>query len=129
MLAASQQWFSAPVASVDLWFTPFHFSLSKSALTSWQLRSSSSLKGNHSPCSYVFGINFIPDMSACFSWPNLQIQTKKLRKKIMKKGGLFFIPLQSNVTGSRYSYTWMSLAQENGWHVLLDVNALGAKEM
>ncbi|KAG8490779.1 hypothetical protein CXB51_013955 [Gossypium anomalum] len=77
-------------------------------------------ESNHSPCSYVFGINFIPDMSACFSWPNLQIQTKKLRKKIMKKGGLFFIPLQSNVTGSRYSYTWMSLAQENGWHVLLD---------
>ncbi|MFQ6661917.1 hypothetical protein Gotur_029921, partial [Gossypium turneri] len=68
-------------------------------------------------------------MSACFSWPNLQIQTEKLRKKIIKKRGLFVIPLQSKVTGSRYSYTWLSLAQENGWHVLLDATALGAKEM
>ncbi|MBA0634110.1 hypothetical protein Godav_025201, partial [Gossypium davidsonii] len=42
----------------------------------------------------------------------------------MKKGGLFVIPLQSNVTGSRYSYTWMSLVQENRWHVLLDATAL-----
>ncbi|TYH81303.1 hypothetical protein ES332_D03G190500v1 [Gossypium tomentosum] len=68
-------------------------------------------------------------MSACFSWSNLKIQTEKLRKKIIKKRGLFVIPLQSKVTGSRYSYTWLSLAQENGWHVLLDATALGAKEM
>ncbi|KAL4332033.1 hypothetical protein GQ457_07G009550 [Hibiscus cannabinus] len=71
-------------------------------------------------------------MSACFSWPNLQIQTEKLRKKMVgrgKKRGLFVVPLQSRVTGSRYSYSWMSLAQENGWHVLLDASALGAKEM
>ncbi|MBA0881938.1 hypothetical protein Goshw_020621 [Gossypium schwendimanii] len=47
----------------------------------------------------------------------------------MKKNGLFIIPLQSKVTGSRYSSTWMSLAKENGWHVLLDATALGAKEM
>ncbi|MBA0626914.1 hypothetical protein Godav_004494, partial [Gossypium davidsonii] len=86
-------------------------------------------ESNHSSCSYVFGINFMLDMSACFAWPNLQIQTEKLRKKIMKKGGLFVTPLQSNVTRSRYSYTWMSLAQENGWQVLLDAIALGAKEM
>ncbi|MBA0851065.1 hypothetical protein Goshw_012506, partial [Gossypium schwendimanii] len=64
-------------------------------------------------------------MSACFSWPNLQIQSEKLRKKIIKKRGLFVIPLQSKVTGSRYSYTWLSLAQENGWHVVLDATALG----
>ncbi|MBA0783536.1 hypothetical protein Gotri_001235, partial [Gossypium trilobum] len=63
-------------------------------------------------------------MSACFSWRNLQIQTEKLRKK-MKKKGLFIIPLQSKVIGSRYSSTWMSLSQENGWHVLLDATALG----
>ncbi|KAG8477984.1 hypothetical protein CXB51_027398 [Gossypium anomalum] len=68
-------------------------------------------------------------MSACFSWPNLQIQTEKLWKKLMKKGGFFVIPLQSNVTGSRYSYAWMSLIQENGWHILLDATTLGAKEM
>ncbi|XVF51569.1 hypothetical protein PTKIN_Ptkin04bG0195100 [Pterospermum kingtungense] len=73
-------------------------------------------------------------MSANFSWPNLQIQSKKLRKKIVNKSkhkskGLFVFPLQSRVTGSRYSYQWMSLAQENGWHVLLDASALGAKDM
>ncbi|XVE57810.1 hypothetical protein DITRI_Ditri04bG0119900 [Diplodiscus trichospermus] len=73
-------------------------------------------------------------MSANFSWPNLQIQSENLRKKIMmkrkhKKKGIFVFPLQSRVTGSRYSYLWMSLAQENGWHVLLDVSALGAKDM
>ncbi|KAA3477417.1 molybdenum cofactor sulfurase-like [Gossypium australe] len=42
----------------------------------------------------------------------------------MIKGGLFVIPLQSNVTGSRYSYTLMSLVQENGWHFFCE-NPLG----
>ncbi|XVF13221.1 hypothetical protein REPUB_Repub08aG0189800 [Reevesia pubescens] len=73
-------------------------------------------------------------MSANFSWPNLQIQSEKLRKKIVNKNkhkrkGLFVFPLQSRVTGSRYSYLWMNQAQENGWHVLLDASALGAKDM
>ncbi|KVH95467.1 molybdenum cofactor sulfurase-like [Cynara cardunculus var. scolymus] len=76
--------------------------------------------------------------SAVFSWPNMRIQSKRLRtlvvnknknKKKKKKEGLFVFPLQSKVTGSRYSYLWMSLAQENGWHVCLDANALGAKDM
>ncbi|KAK9076715.1 hypothetical protein SSX86_005049 [Deinandra increscens subsp. villosa] len=75
--------------------------------------------------------------SAVFSWPNMKIQSKKLRKLIVtknknkkkKKRGLFVFPLQSKVTGARYSYLWMSLAQENGWHVCLDANALGAKHM
>lgn len=73
-------------------------------------------------------------MSAEFSWPKLRIQSTKLRKMIMtkrknKKRGLFVFPLQSKMTGSRYSYLWMNMAQENGWHVLLDASALGAKEM
>ncbi|KAE8661803.1 hydroxymethylglutaryl-CoA synthase [Hibiscus syriacus] len=73
-------------------------------------------------------------MSASFSWPNLQIYTENLRKKMVskskrKKKGLFVFPLQSRVTGSRYSYLWMSLARENRWHVLLDASALGAKDM
>ncbi|KAJ0559107.1 putative molybdenum cofactor sulfurtransferase [Helianthus annuus] len=75
--------------------------------------------------------------SAVFSWPNMRIQSKKLRKSIVsnnkskkkKKRGLFVFPLQSKVTGSKYSYVWMSLAQENGWHVCLDANAFGAKDM
>lgn len=73
--------------------------------------------------------------SAHFSWPNMRIHSKKLRKMIVtknkkkKKRGLFIFPVQSNVTGSRYSYLWMSLARENGWHVCLDANALGSKDM
>ncbi|KAE8694612.1 hydroxymethylglutaryl-CoA synthase [Hibiscus syriacus] len=73
-------------------------------------------------------------MSADFSWPNLEIQSEKLRGKIVsrskyKRRGLFVFPLQSWVTGSRYSCLWMSMARENGWHVLLDASALGAKDM
>ncbi|XP_071693964.1 uncharacterized protein [Rutidosis leptorrhynchoides] len=74
--------------------------------------------------------------TAVFSWPNMRIQSKRLRKSIVnknkkkkKKRGLFVFPLQSKVTGSSYSYLWMSLAQENGWHICLDANGLGAKDM
>ncbi|KAG9135964.1 hypothetical protein Leryth_023734 [Lithospermum erythrorhizon] len=77
-------------------------------------------------------------------WPSLEVQSTKLRKMIMSKkkkagsqgrtqhlkgSGLFVFPLQSKVTGSRYSYMWMNLARENGWHILLDATALGAKDM
>ncbi|EEF51080.1 uncharacterized protein LOC8265394 [Ricinus communis] len=75
--------------------------------------------------------------SADFSWPSLRIQSGKLKKKVVskrkterkKKRGLFVFPLQSRMTGTRYSYFWMSMAQENGWHILLDACALGPKEM
>ncbi|GMN32397.1 hypothetical protein TIFTF001_003649 [Ficus carica] len=78
-------------------------------------------------------------LSAEFSWPSMSIQTRKLRKMIastsstnknrVKNRGLFVFPLQSRMTGSRYSYLWMSIARENGWHVLLDACALGPKDM
>ncbi|XP_010919201.2 uncharacterized protein [Elaeis guineensis] len=71
--------------------------------------------------------------SASFSWPSLRIHSAKLSKMITeskkKKRGLFVFPLQSRLTGARYRYKWMSLAQENGWHVVLDACALGPKEM
>uniref|UniRef100_A0A2C9WIJ2 Aminotransferase class V domain-containing protein n=1 Tax=Manihot esculenta TaxID=3983 RepID=A0A2C9WIJ2_MANES len=70
--------------------------------------------------------------SAEFSWPSLRIQSGKLQKKIASKKknrGLFVFPLQSRMTGASYSYFWMSMAQENGWHVLLDATALGPKDM
>ncbi|PIN18802.1 Molybdenum cofactor sulfurase [Handroanthus impetiginosus] len=73
-------------------------------------------------------------LSAVFSWPNFRVNSMKLRKLVMSKSkhknkGLFAFPLQSRMTGSRYSYQWMNLARENGWHVLLDACALGAKDM
>ncbi|KAF5734462.1 Pyridoxal phosphate-dependent transferases superfamily protein [Tripterygium wilfordii] len=73
-------------------------------------------------------------MSAEFSWPNLGIQSEKLRRKLesktkKRKKGLFVFPLQSRMTGARYSYQWLSMAQEKGWHVLLDASALGPKDM
>ncbi|KAK7389229.1 hypothetical protein VNO78_24065 [Psophocarpus tetragonolobus] len=73
-------------------------------------------------------------LSPQFSWPNLGIQWRKLKKMLInkrekRKGGLFVFPLHSRVTGAPYSYVWMSLAQEHGWRVLLDVCALKPKEM
>ncbi|KAH0643197.1 hypothetical protein KY290_034802 [Solanum tuberosum] len=70
-------------------------------------------------------------VSAEFSWPNLRINSRKLRKtlSVKKKQGLFVFPLQSKVTGTRYSYQWMNTAQENGWHVVFDASALGPKDM
>ncbi|XP_010272580.1 PREDICTED: uncharacterized protein LOC104608331 [Nelumbo nucifera] len=72
-------------------------------------------------------------MSAEFSWPSLRIHSGKLSKMVAskrkKKRGLFVFPLQSRMTGNRYSYLWMNIAQENGWHVLLDACALGPKDM
>lgn len=72
-------------------------------------------------------------MSAQFSWPRLRIQSSNLRKMVVskknKKRGLFVFPLHSRMTGARYPYLWMSIAQENGWHVLIDACALGPKDM
>lgn len=74
-------------------------------------------------------------LSAEFSWPNLGIEWRKLKKIITSKRekrkgtGLFVFPIHSKVTGAPYSYVWMSLAQENGWRVLLDACALRPKEM
>ncbi|KAE8022464.1 hypothetical protein FH972_008262 [Carpinus fangiana] len=73
-------------------------------------------------------------MSAEFSWPRLRIQSAKLRNMVVskrkkKKSGLFVFPLHSRITGSRYPYLWMSIAQENGWHILIDACALGPKDM
>ncbi|WOG88380.1 hypothetical protein DCAR_0207615 [Daucus carota subsp. sativus] len=73
-------------------------------------------------------------MSAKFSWPKMSIHSKNLKKMVVSKSknrkrGLFVFPLQSKMTGARYSYQWLSIAQENGWHVLLDATASGAKDM
>ncbi|KAF8045405.1 hypothetical protein N665_5007s0002 [Sinapis alba] len=73
--------------------------------------------------------------SAEFSWPSTEIVSEKLKRTISRskrrrdKRGLFVFPLQSLVTGASYSYSWMSLAQENQWHVLLDTSALASKDM
>ncbi|XP_010433960.1 PREDICTED: uncharacterized protein LOC104718006 [Camelina sativa] len=74
--------------------------------------------------------------SAEFSWPSTEINSEKLKRRITRgkrrgggKRGLFVFPLQSLVTGASYSYSWMSLAHENEWHVLLDTSALGSKDM
>lgn len=74
-------------------------------------------------------------MSAEFSWPRLRINSEKLRKMVVSKGkkkkqrGLFVFPLHSRMTGARYPYLWMRIAQENDWHILIDACALGPKDM
>jgi selenocysteine lyase/cysteine desulfurase len=76
--------------------------------------------------------------SAWFKWPTLKICSTELRKLISTKKrrpkkdsatGLFVFPVQSRVTGAKYSYQWMALAQQNHWHVLVDAGALGPKDM
>ncbi|KAK0597480.1 hypothetical protein LWI29_025750 [Acer saccharum] len=74
-------------------------------------------------------------MSAEFTWPRLRIHSAKLKKMVVskkekkKKRGLFVFPLHSRITGVRYPYQWMTIAQENGWHILIDACALGPKDM
>ncbi|KDO79373.1 hypothetical protein CISIN_1g002866mg [Citrus sinensis] len=75
--------------------------------------------------------------SAWFKWPTLKLCSTDLRKQISSKkrrkkdsaAGLFVFPVQSRVTGAKYSYQWMALAQQNHWHVLLDAGSLGPKDM
>ncbi|CAN8251374.1 unnamed protein product [Cochlearia groenlandica] len=75
--------------------------------------------------------------SAWFKWPTLRLCSMDLKKEISSKKkkkkdsatGLFVFPVQSRVTGSKYSYQWMALAQQNNWHVCLDAGALGPKDM
>lgn len=75
--------------------------------------------------------------SAWFRWPTLKLCSTDLRKQISSKKrrkkdsavGLFVFPVQSRVTGAKYSYQWMALAQQNNWHVLLDAGSLGPKDM
>lgn len=75
--------------------------------------------------------------SAWFKWPTLRLCSTDLRKQISNKKkrkkdsatGLFVFPVQSRVTGAKYSYQWMALAQQNNWHVLLDAGSLGPKDM
>ncbi|CAA2981010.1 Molybdenum cofactor sulfurase [Olea europaea subsp. europaea] len=75
--------------------------------------------------------------SAWFKWPSLKLCSTDLRKQILNKRrrkkdsavGLFVFPVQSRVTGAKYSYQWMALAQQKNWHVLLDAGSLGPKDM
>ncbi|XP_050388162.1 uncharacterized protein LOC126805099 [Argentina anserina] len=75
--------------------------------------------------------------NAWFKWPALTLCSTDLRKQISNKKrrkkdsatGLFVFPVQSRVTGTKYSYQWMALAQQNNWHVLLDAGSLGPKDM
>ncbi|MQL88497.1 hypothetical protein Taro_021054 [Colocasia esculenta] len=75
--------------------------------------------------------------SAWFKWPTLRLCSVELRKQISNKKrrkrdaatGLFVFPVQSRVTGAKYSYQWMALAQQHNWHVLLDAGSLGPKDM
>ncbi|OVA15445.1 hypothetical protein BVC80_1229g20 [Macleaya cordata] len=75
--------------------------------------------------------------SAWFKWPTMKLCSTELRKRISNKkrrkkdsaAGLFVFPVQSRVTGAKYSYQWMALAQQNNWHVLLDAGSLGPKDM
>ncbi|PKU66296.1 uncharacterized protein LOC110103672 [Dendrobium catenatum] len=75
--------------------------------------------------------------SAKFMWPSLKVCSSEIikllsSKKRRKNGsatGLLVFPVQSRVSGVKYSYKWMALAKQYGWHVLLDAGSLGPKDM
>lgn len=71
--------------------------------------------------------------TAEFCWPGLKINHKKLERLVSKRKktnrGLFIFPPQSQITGTRYAYQWLSVARTNGWHVVLDASASAAKDM
>lgn len=75
--------------------------------------------------------------NASFKWPTLKVSNSELRKLISSKKrrkkdsavGLFVFPVQSRVSGVKYPYQWMAMAQQNNWHVLLDAGSLGPKDM
>ncbi|KAH0458547.1 hypothetical protein IEQ34_013862 [Dendrobium chrysotoxum] len=75
--------------------------------------------------------------NASFKWPTLKVCNSELRKLISCKKrrkrdsavGLFVFPVQSRVSGVKYPYQWMAMAQQNNWHVLLDAGSLGPKDM
>ncbi|KAH7431126.1 hypothetical protein KP509_08G030900 [Ceratopteris richardii] len=77
--------------------------------------------------------------SVALSLPSCKINAVDLKDKLqskrkvcMKKGGgynkgLFAFPYSSRVTGCRSSSRWITQAQQNGWHVLLDITSIDAK--
>ncbi|PKU69680.1 Molybdenum cofactor sulfurase [Dendrobium catenatum] len=75
--------------------------------------------------------------NASFKWPSLKVYNSELSKLISSKksrkrdsaAGLFVFSVQSRVSGVKYPYQWMAMAQQNNWDVLLDAGALGPKDM
>lgn len=75
--------------------------------------------------------------SVNLSNPWMKIDGSDLRKKLQGKKkpstqkipskGLFAYPYSSRVTGLKNSSQWIPEAQQNGWHVLLDVTSVDAK--
>lgn len=61
--------------------------------------------------------------------PDLRVRTEDLRKALKRTSlqsrskGLFAYPAQSNFSGVRHPLEWVSLAQQRGFHVLLDAAA------
>lgn len=59
--------------------------------------------------------------------PDLRVRNQDLKKALKKSirgsAGLFAYPAQSNFSGVRHPLEWISLAQQRGYHVLLDAAA------
>ncbi|KAJ7560803.1 hypothetical protein O6H91_04G147100 [Diphasiastrum complanatum] len=59
---------------------------------------------------------------------DLCIESGELRKQLLKQTwqgggrGVYIYPAQSCLSGVRHSLNWIAEAQQNGWHVLIDVS-------
>ncbi|EFJ07806.1 hypothetical protein SELMODRAFT_42315, partial [Selaginella moellendorffii] len=89
--------------------------------------------------------------AARFRWPTLRLCGEQLAAELKTRGkgsrllkkktgtaggtaggrrrGLFVFPTQSRITGTKYSYQWMTMAEKHRWDVLLDVSAMGPRDM
>lgn len=77
----------------------------------------------------------VQNVDLSFPWCNIDTEDlrrklqakKKVSPKVGMKKGLFAFPYSSRVTGGRNSSKWIPTAQQDGWHVLLDVTSVDAK--
>ncbi|GAB1313795.1 hypothetical protein MFIFM68171_04005 [Madurella fahalii] len=67
----------------------------------------------------------LSDCGGILNWSQQSNGTprRQLRQTRNHRNGLFAYPAQSNFTGVRHSLSWIPLAQQRGYHVLLDAAA------
>ncbi|MCO5564782.1 hypothetical protein L7F22_018450 [Adiantum nelumboides] len=83
----------------------------------------------HSKGAHIQSVNLIHPLSRIDADDlrrKLQGKRKSTTHKVCSKG-LFVYPHMSRVTGCKNSSQWIPEAQQNGWHVLLDVTSADSK--
>jgi molybdenum cofactor sulfurtransferase len=67
-------------------------------------------------------VNYVPLVPPALRTDRCSL-LQRLHEKPIAAPGLFAYPAQSNFTGVQHPFTWISEAQDQGWHVLMDCSA------